>query len=142
MIDMGINCKKICNDLIIWFTGGIIYFYMEIAFRGYSHYSMFICGGLCFLLVGRIGNRILRDEHRILTAQIKIMLFGSLVITTLEYITGVIVNLYFKLGVWDYSGYKYNVQGQICLIYSLLWALLSLPCVFMDGMIRQYIFEE
>lgn len=133
---------KLCNSWIIWLTGGIVYFYMEIAFRGFSHFSMFICGGLCFLLVGFAGKRILADSGNVFTAVIQIMLIGSLIITSLEYITGIIVNVYLKMNVWDYSDMRYNVQGQICMVYSMLWALLSLPCVFLNGVIRKYIFEE
>ena len=139
---MSVDIRRICNNLIIWLTGGIVYFYMEIAYRGYSHYSMFICGGLCFLFVGKVGKQILLEESNIWLALVKIMFMGTLIITTLEYITGIIVNVYLKLNVWDYSGFTFNVQGQICLVYSMLWALLSLPCVLLDGIIRKYIFEE
>lgn len=139
---MSVDIRRICNNLIIWLTGGIVYFYMEIAYRGYSHYSMFICGGLCFLFVGKVGKQILLEESNIWLALVKIMFMGTLIITTLEYITGIIVNVYLKLNVWDYSGFTFNVQGQICLVYSMLWALLSLPCVLLDGIIRKYIIEE
>ena len=139
---MSVDIRRICNNLIIWLTGGIVYFYMEIAYRGYSHYSMFICGGLCFLFVGKVGKQILSEESNIWRALVKIMFMGTLIITTLEYITGIIVNVYMRLNVWDYSGFAFNVQGQICLVYSMLWALLSLPCVLLDGIIRKYIFEE
>ena len=132
---MSVDIRRICNNLIIWLTGGIVYFYMEIAYRGYSHYSMFICGGLCFLFVGKVGKQILLEESNIWLALVKIMFMGTLIITTLEYITGIIVNVYLKLNVWDYSGFTFNVQGQICLVYSMLWALLSLPCVLLDGII-------
>lgn len=103
---------------------------------------MFICGGLCFLFVGFAGKRILENSVNVFVAIIQIMIMGSLIITSLEYITGIIVNVYLKINVWDYSDMRYNVQGQICMAYSMLWALLSLPCVFLNGVIRKYIFEE
>ena len=34
----------------IFFIGGILYALIEIIFRGYTHWSMVITGGLCFLI--------------------------------------------------------------------------------------------
>ena len=130
------------KNLILWLTGGIVYFYMEIAFRGYSHYSMLICGGICFLAVGSAGRRILENSRSALWAVIEIMVSGMMIITSIELFTGVIVNMIFHWNVWDYSEQKYNVMGQICLSYSLLWSVLSLLCVYLDNIIRKYIFDE
>ncbi len=134
--------NKTAKLLISWFTGGIIYFYMEIAFRGYSHYSMLICGGICFVLVGSAGSRILKNESRKIVMLAKIMLAGAFIITCMEFITGIIVNIIFKLDVWDYSALRYNVMGQICLLYSGLWANLSLLCVYITRVMNKYIYQE
>ena len=32
--------------------GGLLYGLMEISWRGHSHISMFVAGGICFLLLG------------------------------------------------------------------------------------------
>ena len=58
--------KIIVHDFLILLTGGIVYFYFEIFVRGFSHISMFILGGMCFLLVGKIGNKILQNDNEIL----------------------------------------------------------------------------
>lgn len=134
--------KKVFEDVILWLTGGLLYFYLEIAYRSYSHYSMIICGGLCFLVVGTAGDYILKNKKPLITSIILIMFFGTLIITTLEFITGIIVNIKFDMGVWDYSSLKFNVYGQICLGYTLLWALLSLLCVYFIDIIKKYIFEK
>lgn len=52
---------------------------------------------------------------------------GSMVITSYEFVSGCIFNLWLKLKVWDYSKQKFNIKGQVCLLYSILWALLCLP---------------
>lgn len=134
--------SNIIEKIILWMTGGLFYFYMEIAFRNYSHYSMIICGGLCFLIVGMIGDYIMDKESNILKAISLIMFFGSLTITTLELLTGIIVNVFLELDVWDYTSMKYNVYGQICLGYTLIWSLLSLLCVFVANTIKAFIFEK
>lgn len=134
--------NRVYNNLILWLTGGIAYFYMEIAFRGYSHFSMLICGGLCFVTVGYAGRRILGKCKRIITALPLVMLVGMMIITFYEFVTGILVNVVLGWNVWDYSGFRYNLMGQICLVYSMLWSLLSLLCLYLDIVIRKYIFDE
>lgn len=110
--------------IIMFFTGGFLYCAIEILARGYSHVSMLLAGGTCFLLVGIIEN-LLGNSSSFLSQ----MLFCSIMITTIELIFGIIVNRQMHLNVWDYSGQQYNFQGQICLLYSNLWFLLSCPLI-------------
>lgn len=62
---------------------------------------------------------------------------GTLVITSIEFICGCIVNLWLDLGVWDYSRFHIHLLGQVCLLYSVLWGLLSIPvsvlCIKIKG---------
>ena len=48
-----------------------------------------------------------------------------------------VVNLLLGWGVWDYTNRPFNLLGQICLLFSGLWTLLSLPamyiCRWLDG---------
>jgi len=55
-----------------------------------------------------------------------VFLSGALIATVLEYITSFIMEKLFHAKWWDYTNYKYNVKGRICLIASLLWGLLSI----------------
>ena len=112
--------------LIMFFTGGFLYCAIEILARGYSHISMLIAGGTCFLLVGAIQS-ILGHSASILSQ----MFFCSIMITSVELLFGMVVNRQLHLNVWDYSGEQYNFQGQICLLYSNLWFLLSCPMIFL-----------
>ena len=41
---------------IMFFTGGFLYCALEILMRGYSHISMLLAGGICFVLVGAVQN--------------------------------------------------------------------------------------
>lgn len=111
---------------IMFFTGGFLYCGIEIIARGYSHISMFLAGGLCFLLIGLI-EFILGDSASIVSQ----MIFCGIMITTVELVFGIIVNRHLHLNVWDYSGEQYNFQGQICLLYSNLWFLLSCPAIIL-----------
>ncbi|MBR3833756.1 MAG: hypothetical protein IKJ73_05535 [Lachnospiraceae bacterium] len=131
--------ENITRGIVMFLTGGIVYFYFEIFVRGYSHISMFLLGGLCFCIVGGIGVNILHMNKLLLVRLISIMLIASFVITSLELVTGMIVNMHLKLHVWDYSQMKFNYKGQICLLYSGIWSLLGLPCVYFYGLIDKFV---
>lgn len=123
--------------LFLFLVGGFTYFYIEILFRGYSHFSMIICGGLAFILCGAINQ--LMHFRISLTSQ---MILSSIIITGLEFVTGYLVNIRLHWNVWDYSKMPYNLYGQICVAYSAIWLILSLVCIFVDDLIRWKIFDE
>jgi len=54
----------------------------------------------------------------------KIML-AILLTTTLEYLTGFLMEKLFKCKWWDYSKEFLNLHGRICLKFSLLWGILA-----------------
>ncbi len=46
-----------------------------------------------------------------------------LICTTLEYLTGFLLEKIFKARWWDYSDYKFNLNGRVCLQNSLFFGL-------------------
>ena len=129
--------RKILKALFLWAIGGFIYFGIEVLWRGHSHWTMFILGGLCFLLIGELNELYTWDM-----ALISQMFISSLVVTVLELITGLIVNRWLQWGVWDYSRIPYNFYGQICLLYTVLWFFLSLAGILLDDFIRWKLLKE
>lgn len=130
--------RKILKALFLWAIGGTIYYAVELLWRGYSHWTMFILGGLCFVVIGTI-NELYRWDMALISQ----MFISALVITLLELITGLIVNKWLQWGVWDYSQVPYNFMGQICLLYTNLWFLISLAGIIMDDFIRyRFLGEE
>lgn len=125
------------KELVLFLVGGITYFMIEILWRGYSHLSMFILGGICFVLIGLI-NEYYSWELPLWNQ----MLFATIIITTLEFIFGVILNILLGLSIWDYSNLRFNLLGQISLQYSVLWFFLSLPAIVLDDWLRYWLFEE
>jgi len=53
------------------------------------------------------------------------ILFAIILVTVLEYITGFALEKVFNCKWWDYSNKAANLQGYICLRYSILWGLLA-----------------
>lgn len=135
--DRVLSWEQVVKYLFLFFFGGMVYYYLEIIYRGYSHFSMILCGGLCFVLIGALNQK--KEWNLSVLSQ---MVIGALIITTLEFITGVIVNLWLKWNVWDYSLEPYNILGQVCLVYSNLWFLLSFLCIVLDDFIRAFVFGE
>ena len=122
---------------ILGIIGGAIYVLLEMLWRGFSHWTMFLLGGTCFVLLGLI-NEIL-DWDTPLTLQ---MLIGCTVITVLEFITGCVVNLWLGWNVWDYSDLKFNILGQISLFSSIGWYFISLVGITLDDWLRYRLFGE
>lgn len=129
--------KEAFKLFLLFLIGGLVYSAIEIAYKGDSHYSMFLVGGLCFILLGGINNYLNYDMPVIYQ-----MLASSFIITTLEFISGCIVNLWLKLGVWDYSRLPMNFLGQVCLLFMIIWFFLSLPGIMLDDFIRWKMFGE
>ena len=98
---------------------------------------MFALGGICFVFLGLI-NEILSWQMP-LWMQVVI---GAVGITTLEFLTGCIVNLWLGWGVWDYSNLPGNILGQICPQYMILWLPVSLAGIVLDDWIRYRAFGE
>ena len=129
--------KAILKAIILMAVGGMLYALFEIGFRGYTHWTMIIVGGLCFYLIGLI-NEIIPWKMKIW----KQYLIGSLVVTAVEFVSGCIINLWLGWGVWDYSDMPFNILGQVCLPFSALWVLLSALAIILDDYLRYWLYHE
>ena len=110
--------------LLIFLIGSAGYSYLEVLWRGYTHWTMALTGGLCFLIIYLL-NGIFASESVLFRS-----LVGAAVITSVEFIVGVMVNIILKWDVWDYSSLPFNFIGQVCIRYSFLWFLLCVPLVW------------
>ncbi len=129
--------KLFFKELYLFSFGAVAYGLIEIMFRGSTHWTMLIVGGLCFVLIGGI-NEVFPYEIA-LTSQ---MLLSAVIITALEFVSGTVINDWFQLGVWNYSDMPYNVNGQICLIFFFAWFFLSLVGIVLDDYMRYKLFGE
>ncbi len=120
----------------VLFVGAGGYSLIEILWRGYTHWTMALTGGICFLLI------YLADGAWHGETMWKRCLVGSLAITLTELWVGFFVNILLGWDVWDYSRLFFNVGGQICLLYSALWFLLCVPLYAFCPVLRRLIGPE
>lgn len=114
--------------LCVFLSGSIIYNLIELAWRGYTHWSMSIAGGVCMLSLHVI------NEKTEGMKKIAKCLIGAGVITAVEFAAGVVVNIFFRLDVWDYSALPGNILGQICPYFTLLWLALTVPAYLLSDL--------
>lgn len=131
------NRKKcyICKESIIFLLFGLIYCEIELLYRGHTHWTMFIVGGLCGLLIGLINE---------ITPKMNIwlqMFLGSIIVTLIEFISGYILNIKLGLGIWNYSKLPFNFMGQIDLIFTIAWFFLSYAAIYLDDFFRKIMDE-
>lgn len=129
--------EKLLKYIILLHTGGSIYWLIEIFYRGYSHYSMYMLGGICFISCGMI-NEYFTWEMPLW----KQMSISAVIITVLEFIVGLVVNIILKMNIWDYSNLPFNVLGQICLPFMVIWFFLSAVAIILDDYLRYAMFKE
>lgn len=117
-------------DITIFSVGAVGYSIIEILWRGHTHWSMSLAGGISFLGLSKI-SAALNNKNLLIKA-----LAGCGFITTVEYIFGIIFNVVLKRKVWDYSQLPLNIGGQICALYSLFWLILSFLFIPLSDKIR------
>jgi uncharacterized membrane protein len=126
---------KLC---FLFYLGGMCYAGLELLWRGFSHGSMFVLGGICFVLVGNLKR--LRPGKK-LPARVT---EAALIITLLELGCGLLVNRSYR--VWDYRNMPLNVFGQICLPFTLLWIPVSFVAMLLydwtNRGISQYLYRD
>lgn len=128
--------KSIIKYPMLFLFGGSIYYLLEITFRGYSFPAMAVCGGLCFIICGVINER-----SRCMPLVLQ-QLIAATGITVIEFIFGLILNVWLGLNMWDYSNMPGNVLGQICPQFMVLWFFLSAVGIILDDVIRWRLFGE
>lgn len=115
---------------------GCAYTNIELFFRGYSHQSMFLVGGLCGLLIGMINevNQNLRMWQQ--------CMISTIIVLIIEFISGYILNVKLNIGIWDYSSMPFNIMGQVCVLFGVFWFFLSVIAIWLDDYLRYKFFNE
>lgn len=128
--------KHLIKYLILLAIGGTVYCGIEILVRGFTHWTMFLVGGICFILIGII------NEITPKMPLVRQMLLSAVIITVAEFVSGCILNIWLDLDIWDYSNETFNLLGQISLKHTIYWFLLSCVGIILDDYVRHFLFGE
>ena len=131
--------KEVYKNIILFSIFGAIYCGLEVLWRGRTDVSMAICGGFAGVLIGLLNEAEFQDKMSVLSQCI----FGMFIITFLEGCFGIILNVFLKLNIWDYSNmWGQFFFGQCCIPYCILWFFLSGVAIFLDDWLRYLMFDE
>jgi uncharacterized membrane protein len=140
LIKQGGDCllKYIAKFLILWFLMGMCYAQLELFARGFTYLPMTFIGGLAGALIGLVNHLPAAPRLRMW----QLCLIGTLIVLDVEFISGYICNIRLGMMLWDYSGYRYNLNGQICLKLACAWFFIVPLATWMDNFLRWKLFNE
>lgn len=129
--------NAIIKYIFLFHFGGGTYTTIELLFRNETYIQMYILGGICFLICGLL-NKFFSWEFGLLWQ----VLIGTAAVTALEFLTGMIFNVWLGMEMWDYSNLPFNIFGQICPQFVLLWMPIVALAIVLDDIVRWKFFEE
>lgn len=119
---IGITTLSACSFFFGFFTYlGIEKCYKRYISRSATHWTMGLIAGLSFLFL-------LALDKKKMPLYLK-ALAGGAFITLFELVFGFVLNLHYRLNVWDYRNNFGNFKGQICPLFSLIWCLFSFAVI-------------
>ena len=116
----------ITETLLMFFIYGFIGWIVEVIYYGITEGKFinrgFLNGAIC--PVYGIGFYCVIWLFRPYLNSFPILFFGSAAVCTIvELIAGALLYAIFHLRWWDYSEYKFNLHGFICLRFSIYWGI-------------------
>ena len=112
-------------SMLLWTWGGTVYFLLEVAYKtatGHPErisWTMLVLAVVLCVPVERAGAELPWECPLWLQAAV-----CAALVTLVEFCAGCVLNLWIGLDIWDYSDIPFNLLGQICLPFSLVWLVL------------------
>lgn len=131
--------KKFIGKLGLFLSCGFIYCMIEILFRGWSHWSMFVLAGfLGVFCIDSINNVLSFDCDYIVQ-----IIISTILCTIGEGISGIILNVWLQLNVWDYSKITFGTFffGQCNVFFCFAWMLIISIIIFYCDAYNYYILK-
>lgn len=129
--------NKLIKTIIMFLVGYCAYVAIEVTYRNISFPLMGVVGGIVFLILDKINNKISWDTDILIQGTC-----GSLIITFFEFVIGELFLNGILPVMWDYSNVFLNYKGIICLPFSLAWAALSIVAVILADAINYYLLDD
>lgn len=110
--------KRIIEYFLVFISVGFLYFIIECIYKQrMSHWTMFILAGIVGLLAMLLNDKFTYEMDFLLQ-----ILICTILTTIFEYIVGILFN--YDYSIWDYRNLYFQINGQISLLFSCIWALL------------------
>ena len=126
---------KIQNLLIYYFICSILGWIMEVLYA-YSVFGTFVDRGFLYGPMcpiygwGAVAMVLVTEKIRKKKVNtLGIFLIVTAIFTILEYLTSLVLELIFNLRWWDYSNYFLNINGRVCLIFSIFFGFMGIVFV-------------
>lgn len=109
-------------SVLLWFFGGALYFLLEVVFKTITghperiSWTMLLVAILLTIPVERAGAELSWACPLWIQAAV-----CAALVTAVELAAGLLLNVWLELDVWDYSAMAFNLWGQICPQFSVLW---------------------
>lgn len=129
--------KQLSKYAFLFWFGGSFYITLEVLYCGHSHWTMGLLVGIVFIVIDLL-NEIWGWETSLMFQ----VLIGTIITTIGEFVTGCVVNLWLGWNVWDYSSLPFNLLGQICPQFIIVWTPLVLLAIILGDVIRWKFFDE
>lgn len=141
--------------VVYFFVTGFVYLVVENVFRAITfdihNYAiqvpywtlmttsslwMVFVGGLALVLIGILNQNGWVNTHLNIFTQ---SVCSGVIITVIEFISGLILNVWLRLDIWDYSNVPLNLMGQVCLPFFFIWVVMSPLAMWIDDVLYHYL---
>jgi len=120
---------KISNWFLWWIAYSIAGWVYEIivvsAQEGHLVSRGFLYGPLC-PIYGTAALMAIALLYRRVKHVVPLFLVGVTVATVLEYITSVVLERLFGQRWWDYSDFRFNIEGRVCLLATIVFGVMMI----------------
>lgn len=126
--------KSLIKYMLLLTFSGYTYVCLELLFRGRSDITMMFCASICVIPMIYLNNLFTYNVDFLFQ-----IILCAIFATWIEYIFGYVFNADYHI--WDYRNMSFNLDGQICLPFSLLWMLIASWVIPLMDWIDCYIFR-
>lgn len=124
-------------SVLLWVWTGTLYFFIEVAWKTCHGNPEMISWTMLALAIAlaipleRFGAELPWETPLLVQSAV-----CGLAITAVEFVAGLIINVWFGMGVWDYSDMPGNIFGQVCPQFLAIWVVLAAAGIVMLDWMR------
>lgn len=131
------NIGKYTLSALLWVWTGTLYFFIEVIWKTSQgrpemiSWTMLLLAIVLAIPLERFGSELPWEMPLLCQATV-----CAVAISAVEFIAGLVLNIWLGLGIWDYSTMPMNIMGQVCPQFMVLWLFLSIVGIVMLDWMR------